>query len=100
MDQRIRRALTRYDTASAKYDNALIQLGKAREKAVADGLAKNVESPLVKKWKDKVQRYEEKTTRNAATLYYLTEVMMALSRCSDEAKQIILGDDDDDDDDD
>ena len=100
MDQRIRKALTRYDTASEKYDISIYKLGKAREEAGKDGYKKNVEeNPLVKKCREKVQRYEEKMTRAAATLYYLTEVMMALSECNEDSKQIILGDEYDEEDD-
>lgn len=100
MDQRVRQALTWYDTAVEKYRWALREFRAAKEKAKADGFGigpgQSVESPLVAKWRDRVRKYEEKLSRASAVLSNITMVMVALEKYSD-AKEIILSMDDDDD---
>ena len=96
MDHRVKQALSWYDTASDKYQKALIELKLAKEKAKIDYPGANyMMAPLVKKWKELVRRYEEKLTRASATLYHVTMVMVALDKFED-AKEIILGDDGED----
>lgn len=96
MDNRVKQALIWYDTAANKYQNALDELKKARELAKKDYGVDSMESPLVKKWRSKVTKYEEKLSRASSTLYHVTMVMVSMEKCED-AKEIILGYDEDDD---